>query len=470
MKSFLCAVAAFGAIAAVAGGEETVRNPSVRYIQRTMKKMAGSTAERPVDVKLLFYGQSIVEQGWHRHVLETLRERYPTVRFEVKNLAIGGFESPLLIRTAESDLYPEYADLVFFHDYGPTEHVRTMIERLRARTTSEVVMWTSHLKGGDDVESGRAESDRRSKELIRIAEDNHCMMIHLRRRWADVVASRFGGKPGKLLLPDGVHLNESAKAFRLYAKILTDELVRLDGQDGDEMSGRIVTTPFRQAVKGNPDGSFDFAFDGNRVVVETGDFRGYYNSSPTKVLLDGREMRGMKELYRHGRVSSMISWMPLVLCVRAETVPVEETWTLTFLEGSDPKGSRIRYRVDGTVTGFDGEGTSESDFVSKSGRVKILAKDFHLWQYDYFATKRNRPDLYAKPGQWTCWNTVRQFNDILPTYSQGHEKILIATGMANGPHVLTFVPSVRSRPPELASITVYTPYGHEKARGEECVR
>ena len=70
--------------------------PSLKYIQRTLKKLEESTAEKPAKVRVLFYGQSIVWQFWSRLLMRDLMARYPTAEFTWKNLAIGGFEADKL--------------------------------------------------------------------------------------------------------------------------------------------------------------------------------------------------------------------------------------------------------------------------------------------------------------------------------------------------------------------------------------
>ena len=53
-----------------------------------------------------------------------LKEKYPTVNFVWANKAIGGFTSPALTRTAWSDLFPYYPDLLFFHVHFPCHPIR----------------------------------------------------------------------------------------------------------------------------------------------------------------------------------------------------------------------------------------------------------------------------------------------------------------------------------------------------------
>lgn len=438
---------------------------SVRFIQRTMRKMAESTEENPTTVRMLFYGQSIVEQGWHENLVRILRKRYPTVNFEARNLAIGGFTSEVLIRTAESDLYPEYADVVFFHDRGSTALVRTMIERLRARTTSEIVMWTSHVNRKDaanrSLEELKREDDVRSRDLAAIADDNHCMFVNLRRKWCETLIEK-GWSADRLLQEDGVHLNAKSEAFDLYARCIADDMERLDGVGSDEWSGRITEIAADRLVGkefvANADGSIDFPFVGNRVELSFAPYSGFVGS-PFRVLLDGKPLSEHPELFRHKRASNLISWMPLLLHQGARTLPVAETWRLTFLEGTSPDGKPICYRVDGSRTGFDGEGRSDRDFVSKSGRVTIKASDFHVWQYGHFV--KGDSDCAAKPGQWIAWETVADFQEVFGQYKPAGKTFVVLSGCTNGPHRLTFVPSVPSRRPCLEKLIVYKPFGKD---------
>ena len=64
-----------------------------KNIQRTMRLLATSTAEKRNTVRILFYGQSITEQKWAKRVEEDLRRRFPHANLLVENRALGGFAS-----------------------------------------------------------------------------------------------------------------------------------------------------------------------------------------------------------------------------------------------------------------------------------------------------------------------------------------------------------------------------------------
>ncbi|MCH9653671.1 MAG: hypothetical protein K0U86_18020 [Planctomycetes bacterium] len=84
-------------------------------IQRTMTLLATSTPEKRNRVRILFYGQSVTRNPWWKVVADDLRKRFPHADLEIENRAIGGYGGPVLINTAEFDLYPFYPDLVIFH-------------------------------------------------------------------------------------------------------------------------------------------------------------------------------------------------------------------------------------------------------------------------------------------------------------------------------------------------------------------
>jgi|SRR5215204_6725760 len=58
-----------------------------RNIQRAMRLMATSTPERRNTARVLFYGQSITEQGWWKIVADDLRAGFPQADLVIENRA-----------------------------------------------------------------------------------------------------------------------------------------------------------------------------------------------------------------------------------------------------------------------------------------------------------------------------------------------------------------------------------------------
>ena len=139
---------------------ETSAYPSTQFpdangwgknIQRTMRLLATSTAERRNTVRILFYGQSITEQNWAKLVEEDLRRRFPHANLVVDNRALGGFASQMLVKTAETDLYPFQPDLLIFHVYGAHDKYEDIIRHTRERTTAEILMQNDHVTKPADL-------------------------------------------------------------------------------------------------------------------------------------------------------------------------------------------------------------------------------------------------------------------------------------------------------------------------------
>ena len=417
-------------------------NPSVLNVQRTMKMLEESTAENPVTVRVLFYGQSITAQGWTKILMANLTNRYPTVNFVCENRAIGGYESSLLIRTAESDLYPFYPDILFFHVYGPFDKYEEIVRRVRERTTAEIVLWTSHLKRKENPVEMLRSRDGRSVRILEIAEKYGCLAVDLNRKWSEMMIG-YGYTMDDLLV-DGIHMKGKGPAWPAYAAFVGGELVRMPGTDGNpKFSGTVTKINLDDSsVKRGKDGAITLSFTGNRVVAVS-DGTGSEGAT-AKLLLDGRPVDSYPEMYANTRPSSLVNWMPMIKLVtrKAGAMPVAEDWTLTYIEGTQPDGRNIHYRLEGSVTGFDGEGWNTKTFVSNSGRVVIEPDDFHVWQYEYAKDKKyyiGKGVDKAKVGDKVEWRTVKMFADPYEASIAGTQTVLVQN-CANGSHTLTIIP------------------------------
>ncbi len=417
--------------------------PSLKYIQRTMKKMEDSTAKNPATVRVLFYGQSIVWQFWSRLLMQDLQARYPTVNFVWKNLAIGGFEADKLRDSFRREVCGFYPDLLFFHDYGDVRLYANMVKWAREETAAEIVLWTSHLASYDkEPEELLQKRDARSLGILETAAKYHCHIIDLNDKWCRHLVKN--GLQKKVYLADGIHLNGPGQMQ--YKDYIEEELIRIKGSKGDEEatgSERFFPLDDKQ-VRISADGTLEFAFDGNRVVaVSDGTADEALNA---EIRLDGKPLATMSELWTATRPSPLIMWFPgLHAFGPGPKPPVEEDWTLEILppRKGDPtnevphavgelgRNSNLipfRFKVTGSVSGEDGEGFSTEPFVSKSGRLSIPVRAWALWPH----WKSSRP----QPGAKTFWSVHPLFTDRLTPTPAGTET-LILQGCANGPHKLT---------------------------------
>lgn len=418
-----------------------LKSPSLQFIQRTMKKIVESTAEKPAKVRVLFYGQSIVWQQWDRLMMKELQEQYQTVDFEWKNLAVGGWEANILSGVFPHDVCTFYPDILFFHDYGDMKLYEQMVRCARENTAAEIVLWTSHLAGRDDVKKFSETRDARSLAILDIAKRYSCHVIDLNKKWCDL-CNRHGWSQNDLVC-DGIHLNGLGNWY--YKDFIQEELLRLKGSNGDEAktgSDRFVALDDK-AVKTLGDGTLELSFDGNRVTAIS-DGTGAADLR-AEVLLDGKPLAADPKHWGTTRPSAMLAWFPgLYEFGFGKTQPIEEDLTLEILPNreSDPKekvahgfqiwgGDKfvpVRFKVTSSVTGDEGEGLSSETFVSKSGRLVIPPKAWLSWP-------QWRGDA-SRVGARTQWSVHPLFADVWTAKPAGEETLMIQ-GCANGPHKLT---------------------------------
>lgn len=414
-------------------------NPSVANIQRTLARMAASTPDDPATVRWMFYGQSITAQPWTKLVEQGLVRRFPCVNFVFHKPAIGGFTSPALIRTAEHDLYPWYPDLLVFHVYGPVDKYEEIIRNVRARTTAEIVLWTSHLSAKETLDTN-PDANERIVAIREIAKRHDCMLIDVRKKWIAHLQEK--NLEPSALLRDSVHLNDDG--VRLLASFIAPELVHESSLQTTQPAGNVTEIPLDSpALRQDDAGNVTVTFTGNRVVAVSGGAGG----ESVDILLDGEEMSGRRELWAATRPSTAPQmWMPAIKRVSFEKSPVTEDWTLTCLPNSTPDAKRVHFRVEGSITGEDGEGFSDEKFVSRSGRVVIDPADWHLaWCLSY--KKLQLPD-----GFQIKWKTYPLFTARYEPQPAGTETVLVQN-CANGKHRLTLRGSAGR-----AGITVFRVY------------
>jgi hypothetical protein len=406
-----------------------------------MGRIEESTPDKPAAVRFEFYGQSITAQPWTKLVEKDLARRFPSVKFAFHNPAIGGFTSPSLIRTAEHDLYPWYPDILVFHVYGPVDKYEEIIRLTRARTTAEIVLWTSHLGAAETLDKN-PDADERIVTIREIARKYDCMLIDVRKKWIEYVAAN--NLQPQDLLRDSVHLND--KGIALMASFIAPELVRAGKLSTTAKAGTVTEVPLNEpALTTDGQGNTVLAFTGNRVVaVSNGD-----DKAAADLTLDGQPMTGLPELWAHTRPSTgPKNWMPAIKQITFEKPLVQEDWTLTCLPDSTADGKKIHFKVSGSVSGEDGEGFSDIKFISKSGRVVIDPADWHLaWILGY--AKISLPDGFE-----VKWKSYPLFRATYQAQPAGTETVLVQN-CANGPHTLTLKGSAKDL--GISAFRVYAP-------------
>jgi hypothetical protein len=372
------------------------------HIQRTMGLLEGSTAKSPNTVRILFYGQSIMGGQWHEIVEEWLREKYPHARLEIQNRALGGFSSAYLYRTAHHDLFPFYPDLVIFHVYGDHHRYEQIIHDIRQRTTAEVMILTDHWKR-DDLRDGQLQLGDwglfyDKVVLPRVAEKYQAELVDVRGAWKQYL-EEHDLEPADLL-KDNVHLNEHGKW--LMAQLTMRQMPYRPELITERGKNMVRDLQIGEHVHFT-DGKLTLPFTGNRVSLISQSA----GTGALRVLIDGRPPSELPESYYFTRPSGVIppeSWPPLYR-IKNENPLVEEHWTLELLELDDTL-ENFTFRVTGSVTGPDGEGTASERFVSDSGRV-VIEPD--AWVLPRAFKLKGTP---AEPGMKIHWQAKAHGHDV----------------------------------------------------------
>jgi len=117
-----------------------------------------------------------------------------------------------------------------------------------------------------------------------------------------------------------------------------------------------------------------------------------------------------------------------------------ETWTLVFtemeLDAEKKNIVKFKYKLSGSVTGEDGEGSNEAVFNSRSGRIMLKPQEFNL-------IPSQAPVEIFKPGLTLEWDVVPDFLDEVkgdPSVKL-FRYITVADGLPCGEHELAIIPT-----------------------------
>lgn len=425
-----------------------------RNLPRVAQELARAADGRSAELRVLFYGQSIVAQPWWQDVVAGMDEAWPGVRITAGNLAIGGFEAPALLRVAVHDVEDFAPDLIIFHVYGGHGgELESLVRLFRFRTSADVVILTSHVAIG----SRNAEGSERAASLIR-AHDEHadlltrlgdrygCEVIPIRRLWKKYLQEHE--LPASALLSDGIHLNEHGRF--LMARLVGRHLKQVSGsesgegprviEDGD--GGAMIMPQVERIEVGQSvtaDRPLRMRVTGTRIEVVPGHVDGKALGS-ARIMLDGRPPSQQGRLYGVSRPSRARDvWWPAIRRIDHEAPLVPELWQLRVTEVA-PDARWFGFEVTGGLTGFDGRGRSDQLFLSQSKRVVIAPEDFMMLQ----AARYRQSTL--PPGFIVQWQVTPRFVDVYdqPESSRlevGGPPVPIVWGLPLREHLLEIIPN-----------------------------
>ncbi len=345
-------------------------NALAKHPDSVVSKLADHVNAQGRPLRVMFYGQSITKQEWWLEVVERLREEYPETEIVAQNPAIGGFASSRLIVTTPRDVLLFRPDLIVFHVFGAHDDYERIMHFIRSRTAAELLIANDHYNRRTDV---RGEDEgwtafMNHKYLPAIAEAYGLRLLDVRGQWKQHLIEN--DMESGDVLRDGVHLNDAGNA--LMARIIAKELI-------DQPHDRELTVKRAETLlnigqdKAFEDGELSLDFDGSRIdaVVDA------ETPAVFEVLLDGKPVSANADLYQATRPLDRDEDWPWQVGgpvrIGFDKIPQGGTFTIKFLEGDIEKAT---FEVTSETAGAEGRGTTEEDFLSESGRIRIAGEDW----------------------------------------------------------------------------------------------
>ncbi len=387
------------------------------HIQRTMRLLASSSPAHPNHVRILFYGQSITQSAWSAKVATDLHAKYPDALLEIQNRALGGFSSERLLETADADLYPWQPDLVIFHVYGAHQPYEQLIERIRARTSAEVLLQTDHITRDAELDepldfcTNPPDAEHWSgfmnqAFLPSLVERHQVALCDVRAAWKALLRKKRM-HVSELLL-DSVHpntLGDMRMTTLVESCLLYDASLRSPAEDWVQ--------PLEPAPR--------VAFHGQRVDVVVAPGKGV-----SHVRIDGAAPSTLGlATFARAHVRGGDKWPP-VHGVEHRRPLLPETFTFAMKR----EGEAFYFALHGSVTGDDGEGITSAPFVSPSGRVVLEPSD---WDIAYAFELMGRP----VPDEFVIELRVESHAiDGFVAFADEERTLTLASGLPPGPHLL----------------------------------
>ena len=428
------------------------RIPTINYgarLPKTMHMLSNSTLQNREKIRILLFGQSIMAAPYVREAIEAdLTSRFPNADLEIIHDAIGGYEAPFLVKTANHMIYPRYPDLVVMHCYGGEGgEFEQIIKDIQTYTTAEILTWTHHV---DNFNAEKDEEREVASQLRRdLAKQYNLEIAEVREQWKKYLEMHNLSR-GDLLV-DNIHHNQhggnllGALLTRYFEdpvadpstwqdKIRNVQLPQLSNL-GDVLQGNWQTD--NNGYKSNDtDAKLVYAFDGNRIDIGTMPIA--ENLGKATILIDGKKPSDHIGTWAVSLPSRLNNYnRPGIMKVDLVGLPEQnDTWTLTVTEVS-ADGRTFNYNVKSAVDGPQGSGNQSSTFISKNSLISIKPENFSFWH----AASIGR--LPAAPFDVT-WEVYNDGSDIWEpakrTDGNVVDRYILAKGLTNSNHVLEIIP------------------------------
>jgi len=356
--------------------------------------------------------------------IEIIRRRFPNAPDIVYRKHVGAsVQFQYLQGWARHIVIPDQPDLVLIYTIGKPEDLDQLLAELRRGSTADIIVPSIHWRIRDIPLWGKSENavDQDVGAIREVCAKHGVEFIENRREWAEHLKAhglKVEIDAENNLLKDAVHQSE-------YGKLIINENIARHfarparfGYNPDERERRLRPDQWKSARKGESvefssewrieDGALVTSAPGVRVKVcfhgRRIDLIGGRSSAggSVKVLVDGKPADQVNAFFmtfiavgpnntrpERGLVTDRA---PHGVCLHKNVVP--QTWTITMI---DDNGN---YKLEGSVTGFDGQGNNIEPFTSNSGQI-IVPPD--LWR----RARDRKGQAVNKAGDLFTWDVYR---------------------------------------------------------------
>ncbi|MDD4922506.1 MAG: SGNH/GDSL hydrolase family protein [Bacteroidales bacterium] len=432
-------------------------------ISRSATLLATSNKDLRWPVKVLIYGQSITGSTiFYEQISSYLKFKFPFADVAVENRSIGGFGGENLVRTAVHDVYLTSPDLIIFHVYGGENHgeLEQLFTGIRKYTTADVILMNHHFS------ATQKEYNPTSYNYLRyLANKYNLELVDISAEWSRYLTNNNLKAPD--LLRDGVHPNRSGNW--LLGQLIGRH-IRYNSLFPCEWQNMVKTCFTQSAYDVNATNSLSFPgkpwniindvpsgeseknpiklnFYGNRVDIIAGQIQGRVKKGETpvviktgsaRILIDGKPVADNNVVYSITRPSAGYkTWFPGVRRISYNTPLIPEDWTLK-IDKVNADSTVWSFSVTGSKTGYDGSGSSDQAFVSKSGRVVIDPSDYMFLKIKTTFKAATPVGFEVKWSAVPLYKATYQSPEI--TDKTKVYKTTVVQGLVNGPHTLELIP------------------------------
>ena len=445
-----------------------------RNLALTVRKLEqGLDPDRPFRIWAI--GSSYTNMlGLGEIPIAILRQRFPNAPDVVYKKHVGAsVPFSYLLGWARHIVVPDQPDLVLVYTIGKPDDLDALLTELRAGCTADILVPTIHWRIRDIPNWGVSEDavDQDVSAVREVCARQGVELVENRREWAEFLKAQ-GLKveidAEKNLLKDAVHQSD-------YGKLIINENIARHfarperfAYNPDERERRLG--PARcESIRANEKVEFgrQWRADGGALVTSakgarvTVRFQGRRidlvgarapGGGTAKVLVDGRAADQIDAFFmsfievgkdnvrpKRGLVTDRA---PHGVVLGRNVVP--QTWTITM---TDDGG---HYTLEGSVTGFDGQGDNAQPFTSHSGQI-LVPPD--LWRYN----RDRQGKAVNKKGDTFTWRVYRTGVGTVDFKGEAGQRfrVPLIQNLPNAAHTLELV--TEGGPVRLEAFDVFEP-------------